>query len=208
MKHIAIVGNIGSGKTTLTRKIAEHFGWDAAFESADDNPYLEDFYADMKKWAFHLQIYFLNSRFQQVKRINENETPIVQDRTIYEDAHIFARNLHLSEILNNRDYENYRAIYESITDAVSPPDLLIYLRADLPKLFEQIRKRGRGYETAMEASYLQSLNDLYEDWIANYKHGKVLIFDMNTIDFVANEEHFHAIIDSITNSKHSNLVVG
>ena len=199
MKHIAIVGNIGSGKTTLTQKLADHFKWKAAFESADDNPYLEDFYADMKAWAFHLQIYFLNNRFQQVKRIQASEQAIVQDRTIYEDSHIFAKNLHQSGILNDRDYANYRAMYKSITETITPPDLIIYLKADLPKLFEQIGKRGRDYEAGMEPAYLQSLNNLYEDWISQYDYGKVLVFDMNHMDFVANEAHFQHIVDSISN---------
>jgi deoxyadenosine/deoxycytidine kinase len=197
MKHIAIVGNIGSGKSTLTRKLSERFGWNPVFESVDDNPYLEDFYADMPQWAFHLQIYFLNSRLRQVKHIQRAQHPVVQDRTIYEDAHIFARNLYLSGILNERDYANYHAIYRSMTEEVRPPDLLLYLKADLPKLQQQIALRGRGYEAEIPAAYLLSLNELYEEWIGSYAYGKVLVFDMNTLDFVNREADFQHIVDMV-----------
>jgi len=197
MKHIAVVGNIGSGKTSLTRMLSEHFSWKAEFESADNNPYLADFYDDMKAWAFHLQIYFLNSRFVQVKNIQSSTIPVIQDRTIYEDAHIFARNLHLTGIMNDRDFANYRAIYDSITQTITPPDLLIYLKADLPKLQQQIQKRGRGYESDIPADYLLSLNDLYNDWIDAYTNSDVITFDMNDMDFVGKSSDFEHILTQI-----------
>jgi deoxyadenosine/deoxycytidine kinase len=201
MKHIAIVGNIGSGKTSLTRMIAEHYGWQAAFESVDNNPYLEDFYSNMHAWAFHLQIFFLNSRFQQVKHIQQSQNPVVQDRTIYEDAHIFARNLHLSGYLSERDYANYHAIYDSITQTIAPPDLLIYLKADVPKLLQQIEKRGRDYEASIPEAYLGNLNDLYHDWVGNYQHGPIITFNMNDIDFVASKNDFQGILQTIDNER-------
>ena len=156
--HLAVSGNIGSGKTSLTEKLARHYKWEAEFESVDNNPYLADFYEDMDRWAFHLQIYFLNSRIKQIKRIQELENSVVQDRTIYEDANIFARNLHTSGHINDRDYQNYLSIYNSMIDFVNAPDLLIYLKAEIPKLIEQIQKRGRDYEDAIRLDYLKNLN--------------------------------------------------
>lgn len=197
MKHVAVVGNIGSGKTSLTRMLSGHFNWKAQFESVDDNPYLADFYADMEKWAFHLQIFFLNSRYQQVKHIQSSEIPVIQDRTIYEDAHIFARNLHLTGVLNDRDFSNYKSIYDSITQTVTPPDLLIYLKADIPKLLHQIQKRGRGYESDIPQEYLESLNTLYHDWIGSYTNSEVITFDMNDMDFVGHASDFSYIVDQI-----------
>jgi len=195
--HIAISGNIGSGKTTLAEKLSKHYKWEAEFESVDNNPYLADFYEDMKRWAFHLQIYFLNSRIQQIKRIQQSEKTIVQDRTIYEDANIFARNLHGSGYINERDYQNYLSIYESMIDFVKAPDLLIYLKADIPKLIEQIQKRGREFEDAMRIDYLKNLNEHYKDWIDNYKIGNLLIIDVNNMDFVKNEEDFSEILNKV-----------
>ncbi|SHO60330.1 deoxynucleoside kinase [Algoriphagus zhangzhouensis] len=195
--HIAVAGNIGSGKTTLTEKLAKHFGWQAEFESADDNPYLPDFYEDMKRWAFHLQVYFLNSRFNQIKRIQESQIDTVQDRTIYEDAYIFAANLYKSHLLSERDYYNYKSLFESMTPHINPPDLLIYLKADIPKLVGQIEKRGRTYETTMRIDYLKNLNSHYEEWIANYKEGKLLIVDVNKLDFVENPEDFSLILEKV-----------
>jgi len=197
MKYIAVVGNIGSGKTSLTRLLSEHFNWKAEFESADDNPYLADFYADMKAWAFHLQIYFLNSRFAQVKNIQSNQVPVIQDRTIYEDAHIFARNLYLTGVMDERDFGNYKSIYESITHIIRPPDLLIYLQADLPKLQHQIHKRGRGYEADISLDYLNSLNKLYNEWIQSHQGSEIITFDMNHLDFVENSADLHHIIQTI-----------
>jgi len=195
--HIAISGNIGSGKTTLTDKLSKHFQWESEFESVDNNPYLADFYEDMHRWAFHLQIYFLNSRINQIKRIQKSQNSVVQDRTIYEDAYIFAKNLHGSGHINERDYQNYLSIFNSMIDFVSPPDLLIYLRADIPKLIERIQKRGRGFEDSMRIDYLKNLNTHYEDWISNYNLGKLLIIDVNNLDFVENIEDLSTIIDKV-----------
>lgn len=197
LKHIAISGNIGSGKTVLTEKLAKHYGWHALFESVDKNPYLRDFYYDMPRWAFHLQIYFLNSRFRQVSEIRSSERPTVQDRTIYEDAYIFANNLHKSGYINDRDYQSYLDIFHSMINFVEPPDLLIYLRADIPKLVRQIQKRGRDYEYAMRLDYLKNLNEHYENWIKGYKLGKMLIIDVNQIDFVENIDDFGYIVNKI-----------
>lgn len=195
--HLAVSGNIGSGKTTLTEKLAKHYSWKAEFESVDENPYLPDFYEDMKRWAFHLQVYFLNSRFNQIKKIQESTTPTIQDRTIYEDAYIFAANLYKSKLLTERDYFNYRSLFDSMISHVKAPDLLIYLKADIPKLVGQIEKRGRTYETAMRIDYLKNLNSHYEDWIANYKEGKLLIVDVNELDFVERQEDFSFIVEKI-----------
>jgi len=197
LKHIAVCGNIGSGKTTLVEKLSRHYGWLPLYESVDHNPYLKDFYEDMTKWAFHLQIYFLNSRFKQVTSIKESDRPIVQDRTIYEDAYIFASNLHESGHIADRDYQSYLDIFHSMVNFVHPPDLLIYLKADIPKLVQQIQKRGREFEYAMSLDYLRKLNAHYDQWIGNYKLGKLLIVDVNQLDFVANIEDFAFIIGRI-----------
>ena len=164
--HLAVSGNIGSGKTTLTEKLAKHYGWSAEFEAVDDNPYLPDFYEDMKRWSFHLQVYFLNSRFNQIKKIQESTISTIQDRTIYEDAYIFAANLYKSNLLSERDYANYKSLFDSMIAHVKAPDLLIYLKADIPKLVGQIEKRGRTYETAMRIDYLKNLNSHYEEWMS------------------------------------------
>ncbi|MGV3502434.1 MAG: deoxynucleoside kinase [Adhaeribacter sp.] len=195
--HIAIVGNIGAGKTTLAQKLAQHFKWDLFLEAVENNPYLKDFYEDMPRWAFHLQIYFLNSRFQQVKQINESTRPIIQDRTIYEDAYIFARNLHQSGLMSQRDYDNYHGIFQSIISNVKPPDLMIYLKADLPKLIGQIEKRGRDYENNIRLDYLRHLNEHYDSWMKSYDLGKLLVIDVNKLDFVANPEDLGYIINKI-----------
>lgn len=197
IQHIAICGNIGSGKTTLAEKLAKHYGWSPLFESVEHNPYLRDFYGDMPRWAFHLQIYFLNSRFKQVKQIRENPKTTVQDRTIYEDAYIFASNLHQSGFITDRDYSSYREIFESMIEFVKAPDLLIYLKADIPKLVEQIEKRGRDYEYAIRIDYLKNLNEHYENWISHYDLGKVLIIDVNKLDFLNQAEDFSIIVGRI-----------
>jgi len=195
--HLAVSGNIGSGKTTLTEKLAKHYGWKAEFEAVDDNPYLPDFYEDMKRWSFHLQVYFLNSRFNQLKTIQGSSESTIQDRTIYEDAYIFAANLYKSNLLTERDYANYKSLFDSMISHVKAPDLLIYLKADIPKLVGQIEKRGRSYETAMRIDYLKNLNSHYEEWIAGYKEGKLLVIDVNNLDFVERPGDFSFIVEKI-----------
>jgi deoxyadenosine/deoxycytidine kinase len=197
LKHIAISGNIGSGKTTLVEKLSKHYGWTPLYESVDHNPYLRDFYDDMTRWAFHLQIYFLNSRFNQVHQIRQSEKTIIQDRTIYEDAYIFASNLHKSNHISDRDYQSYLDIFHSMINFVKAPDLLIYLKADIPKLVQQIQKRNRDFEFNIKLEYLRNLNEHYEEWIGKYKHGKLLIVDVNKLDFVENVEDFSFIVSKI-----------
>lgn len=195
--HIAVSGNIGSGKTTLTEKLAHHYQWTPQYESVDENPYLKDFYEDMERWAFHLQVYFLNSRFNQVKKIRQSEDNIIQDRTIYEDAYIFAANLHESKMISERDYQNYLNLFQSMINFVEPPDILIYLKADVPKLVAQIQKRGRDYENLIRLEYLQNLNTYYNNWISTYDHGKLLIIDVNDLDFVERIQDFSLIVEKI-----------
>lgn len=197
--HIAIVGNIGAGKTTLAQKLAHHYGWEVFLEDVDHNPYLADFYDDMPRWSFHLQVYFLNSRFRQVQQIRDKARNggLVQDRTIYEDAFIFAQNLYQSGMLDERDYRNYLALFDSMITMVQPPDLLLYLKADLPKLIGQIDKRGRAYENNIRIDYLRNLNEHYETWIGSYNLGKLLTVDVNNLDFVARPEDLGYIINQI-----------
>jgi deoxyadenosine/deoxycytidine kinase len=197
IKHIAVSGNIGSGKTTLVEKLSRHYGWVPLFEAVEQNPYLEDFYEDMTRWAFHLQIYFLNSRFNQIREIRDSKKTIIQDRSIYEDSHIFAANLHNSGHISDRDYQSYLDLFTSMINFVQPPDLLIYLRADIPKLVQQIQKRGRNFEFAMRLEYLNSLNEHYEKWIGSYKQSKLLIIDVNKLDFVDRIEDFSTIVGRI-----------
>jgi deoxyadenosine/deoxycytidine kinase len=197
LKHIAVCGNIGSGKTTLTEKLARHYGWNPLYESVENNPYLRDFYQDMTKWAFHVQIYFLNSRFKQINDIYGSGKPTIQDRTIYEDAYIFAANLHQNGHISDRDYQSYLDIFNSMIRFVKPPDLLIYLKADIPKLVSQIEKRGRDFEYSISIDYLRKLNKHYETWIGNYKDGKLLIIDVNHLDFVQNIDDFGLIVNKI-----------
>lgn len=195
--HIAICGNIGSGKTTLAKMLSRHYGWEALLEAVEDNPYLVDFYQDMKRWSFHLQVYFLNSRFAQVEKIRTNSNSTVQDRTIYEDAYIFAANLSASGFMNDRDYSTYLNLFDAMIQHVTPPDLLIYLKADIPKLVNQIQKRARDYEKAIRLDYLNNLNVHYEKWISSYDLGRVLTIDVNTLDFVANSEDFAHVVGKI-----------
>ncbi|MEP2275465.1 MAG: deoxynucleoside kinase [Reichenbachiella sp.] len=196
-KHIAVSGNIGAGKTTLTSMLAKHYGWLAEYEDVEDNPYLADFYGDMSKWSFHLQVYFLNSRFEQVNKVRAGEKTVIQDRTIYEDAYIFAKSLHHQGYFSDRDYQNYLTLFDSMIKFVKAPDLLIYLKSDIDKLVKNIEKRGREYESAIRIDYLQGLNAHYNDWINEYQEGKLLIIDVNHIDFVQNQDHFADIVSKI-----------
>jgi len=195
--HIAVVGNIGAGKTTLTELLAKNYGWIAQYEAVENNPYLEDFYSDMKRWSFNLQIYFLNSRFQQIMEIQRSGATIIQDRTIYEDAHIFAANLRDMDLMTERDYENYRKIFDNITSFIKPPDLLIYLKASVPTLVNNIQRRGREYEVGIRLDYLSKLNDKYSKWIQGYKSGKLLILDKDKLDFANKTEDLAYVIDKI-----------
>ncbi|MBR6424066.1 MAG: deoxynucleoside kinase [Bacteroidales bacterium] len=195
--HIAIAGNIGSGKTTLTRMLAAHFHWTPKFESVDYNPYLADFYNDMERWSFNIQIYFLNKRFLDVVEINKHEDVIIQDRSIYEDACIFAPNLHNMGLMSTRDYENYASLFSLMVSLVKAPDLLIYLRSSIPHLVGNIQKRGREYESSIRLDYLKGLNALYEQWVENYKDGKLLILDVDKLNFEEKPEDFSRICDLI-----------
>ncbi|UBM61844.1 deoxynucleoside kinase [Candidatus Sulfidibacterium hydrothermale] len=181
--HIAIAGNIGSGKTTLTKILAKHYGWKAHYEDVDHNPYLQSFYDDMQRWSFNLQVYFLNSRFRQVVEIRRGNKNVIQDRSIYEDAYIFAPNLHDMNLMSTRDFENYSSLFELMSSFIQPPDLLIYLRASVSTLVEQIQKRGREYEESIRLDYLKRLNERYESWITKYKQGKLLIINVDNLDF-------------------------
>jgi deoxyadenosine/deoxycytidine kinase len=195
--HVAIAGNIGAGKTTLTKLLAKHYKWEPHFESVEENPYLDDFYSEMERWSFNLQVYFLNSRFRQILEIRESGKNIIQDRTIYEDARIFAPNLHAMGLMPNRDYTNYESLFELMERLVSPPDLLIYLRASISTLVGQIHKRGREYENSISIDYLSRLNERYEAWITKYTKGNLLIIEVDNLDFVENQEDLGKIIDKI-----------
>ena len=194
--HVAIAGNIGSGKTTLTRMLAAKYGWKPRFESVDYNPYLADFYEDMERWSFNLQIYFLNKRFKDVVEISKSEDVIIQDRTIYEDARIFAPNLHGMGLMSTRDFENYSDLFDLMMSLVNPPDLLIYLRSSIPNLVSQSQKRGREYEKSIRIDYITGLNERYENWIKDYK-SRLLILDVDRLKFESNPEDFSEICDKI-----------
>lgn len=195
--QVAIAGNIGAGKTTLTKLLAKHYKWEPHFEDVVDNPYLDDFYHSMDRWSFNLQIYFLNSRFRQVLQMKESGKNTIQDRTIYEDAYIFAPNLHAMGLMSNRDYENYRQLFELMERLVGAPDLLIYLKSSIPNLVGQIHKRGREYENSISIDYLNKLNERYEEWIKGYDKGKLLVIDVDHINFVDNPEDLGNIINRI-----------
>jgi deoxyadenosine/deoxycytidine kinase len=195
--HVAIAGNIGAGKTTLTKLLAKHYKWEAQLEDVVDNPYLDDFYNQMERWSFNLQVYFLNSRFRQVSDIRKSGKEIIQDRTIYEDAHIFAPNLHAMGLMTNRDFENYKSLFDLMEGFVEGPDLLIYLRSSIPNLVSQIHKRGRDYENSISIDYLSRLNERYEAWITGYNKGNLLIIDVDNLDFVDNPEDLGFILNKI-----------
>ncbi|MFZ2282602.1 MAG: deoxynucleoside kinase [Lutibacter sp.] len=195
--HVAIAGNIGAGKTTLTKLLAKHYNWEPHYESVEENPYLDDFYGEMERWSFNLQVYFLNSRFRQILEIRESGKNIIQDRTIYEDARIFAPNLHAMGLMTNRDYVNYESLFELMERLVTPPDLLIYLRATIPTLVGQIHKRGREYENSISIDYLSRLNERYEAWITKYTKGNLLIIDVDKLNFVDNPEDLYSVINKI-----------
>lgn len=195
--HVAVAGNIGAGKTSLTKLLSKHYHWHPQFEDVVDNPYLDDFYNQMERWSFNLQIYFLNSRFRQVLQIRQSGQNIIQDRTIYEDAHIFAPNLHAMGLMTNRDFTNYKSLFELMESLVQGPDLLIYLRSSIPNLVNQIHKRGREYENSISIDYLSRLNERYEAWIQNYDKGKLLIVDVDKINFVDNPEDLGTVINRI-----------
>lgn len=195
--HVAIAGNIGAGKTTLTQLVAKHYNWKAEYEDVIENPFLEDFYMDMKRWSFNLQIYFLNSRFRQILQIRESNADIIQDRTIYEDAFIFAPNLHAMGLMSNRDFENYSSLFNLMESVTESPDLLIYLRSTVPNLVKQIQKRGREYENSISIDYLNKLNERYEAWVETYDKGNLLIIDVDQLDFVEKPEDFGHILNKI-----------
>ena len=194
--HIAVAGNIGSGKTTLTKMLAAHYGWTPKFESVDYNPYLADYYEDMERWSFNLQIYFLNKRSKDVVDISKTDEVIIQDRTIYEDARIFAPNLHAMGLMSTRDFENYSDLFDLMMSMVNPPDLLIYLKSSIPNLVAQIQKRGREYEKGIRIDYLTGLNERYEEWIAGYK-GNLLVVDADNVKFANRPEDFEKVTDMI-----------
>ena len=195
--HVAIAGNIGAGKTTLTKLLAKHYKWKPHFESVDENPYLDDFYGEMERWSFNLQVYFLNSRFRQILELRESGQKIIQDRTIYEDAYIFAPNLHAMGLMSSRDFDNYKEIFNLMDSFIEGPDLLIYLRASVPKLVEQIQKRGRDYENSIRLDYLTRLNERYEAWIDEYKKGDLLVIEVDEINFSENQDELDDIISKI-----------
>jgi len=195
--HIAIAGNIGSGKTTLTKLLSKHYKWDAHYEDVETNPYLNNFYEDMRRWSFNLQVYFLNSRFRQIVEIRKSNKTVIQDRTIYEDAYIFAPNLHGMGLMSSRDFDNYSSLFELMSSFLQPPDLLIYLKASVPKLVSQIQKRGREYENSIRIDYLTKLNERYTEWIDNYTIGNLLIIDVDNVNFSENKEDLGLIINKI-----------
>ncbi len=195
--HIAIAGNIGSGKTTLAGMLSKHYKWEAHYEDVDTNPYLNNFYEDMKRWSFNLQIYFLNSRFRQVVEIRKKDFTVIQDRTIYEDAYIFAPNLHSMGLMSSRDFNNYSSLFELMSSFIQAPDLLIYLKASVPTLVNQIQKRGRDYENSIRIDYLQKLNERYEEWIAGYELGKLLVINVDDIKFEERQEDLGKVLHKI-----------
>jgi len=202
IRHIAIAGNIGAGKTTLTTLLAKHYKWEPQYEDVENNPYLYDFYEDMPRWSFNLQIYFLNSRFSQIIEIQKGDKTVIQDRTIYEDAQIFAPNLHAMGLMTKRDFDNYSNMFKTINQLIKPPDLLIYLRATIPTLVGQIQRRGRDYEDNLRLDYIRRLNEYYEAWINTYKQGRLLIIDIDKYNFADRKEHLGSVISKINAEMH------
>lgn len=200
--HIAVAGNIGAGKTTLTRQLSRHYGWLPNYEDVDDNPYLDDFYEDMKRWSFNLQVYFLKSRLNQILKIRESGDDVIQDRTIFEDAYIFAPNLFEMGLMTKRDFSNYTELFDMMIKLIDPPDLLIYLRASVPKLVEQIQKRGREFEKSIRLDYLKALNERYEAFISGYTLGKILVIDVDNNNFAENAKDLRMVIDKIDANLH------
>jgi len=200
--HIAVAGNIGSGKTTLAGLLTKHYGWEPNYEDVDDNPYLNDFYQDMQRWSFNLQIYFLNSRFNTILDIQKSGLDVIQDRTIYEDAYIFAPNLHSMGLMSTRDFENYFTLFNLVSSLIDPPNLIIYLRASIPTLVNQIQKRGRKYESSIRLDYLNRLNERYEAWVESYKLGPLLIVDADNYNFPDSKEDLSVVIDKINAQFH------
>jgi len=199
-KHIAVAGNIGSGKTTLTKLLSKHYAWEAHYEDVSDNPYINDFYKDMKHWSFHMQVFYLNQRFKQLLDFKKRNIPVIQDRTIYEDAYIFSSNLHEMGLMSERDFQCYRALFDTFSQLVDKPDLLIYLRASIPALVDQIQKRGRVYEEALRLDYLKKLNARYEDWIESYD-GKLLIINVDEVNFADNQEDLGEVVNRIESER-------
>lgn len=197
VKHIAVAGNIGAGKTTLTTMLARHFKWTPQYEDVDHNPYLVDFYEDMQRWSFNLQVYFLNSRLKQLIEIKNGTQPVIQDRTIYEDAHIFAPNLYEMGLMTHRDFANYSSFFTNLKQMISPPDLLIYLKATIPKLVDQIQRRGREYEENIRLDYLKRLNEFYNKWIDSYTDGPLLVIEVDKVNFADNPEDFAEVVRRI-----------
>ena len=195
--YFAIAGNIGAGKTSLTELLSKHYGWEAHFEDVIDNPYLDDFYNHMERWSFNLQIYFLNSRFRQLESFSNSNKKFIQDRTIYEDAHIFAPNLHAMGLMNQRDFNNYQSLFGLMESMIDGPDILIYLRSSIPNLVNKIHKRGREYENSISIEYLSRLNERYEAWVSTYNKGKLLVVDVDKIDFVENKADLGSVIQKI-----------
>lgn len=202
IKHIAIAGNIGAGKTTLCRQLGHHFGWEVHYESADTNPYLSDFYNDMRRWSFNLQVYFLHNRYKQILEIQDGNRTVIQDRTIYEDANIFAPNLHGMGLMSERDFSSYTELFETMTSRIEPPDLLIYLRAGIGTLVAHIESRGRDYEGSMSLDYLKQLNRRYEDWINQYSEGNMLVINVDQVDFANKAEDLGQVINQVQAKLH------
>ena len=197
MMHIAVAGNIGAGKTTLTESLSKHYGWIPHYENVEINPYLNDFYNDMQRWSFNLQIYFLHTRLQQILEIREKGKTVIQDRTLYEDAEIFAPNLHSMGLMSTRDFNNYKSLFNIMVSLIKPPDLIIYLRASISSLVRQIQNRGREFENSIRLDYLNQLNERYEKWVTGYNKGKILIINIDNLDYRKNPEDLSVVIDKI-----------